>query len=183
MRPFLRIDEHLTLHLARHELAEAVFRAVDENREYLRPWLPWVDDTKSVDDTKTYIRESMQHNSEGTRLTTFLLRGEEVVGSIGVVHFSKDHRKCEIGYWLSENLQGQGMMTSTCACFIDHLFRTKDLNRVEILVATNNNRSRALPPRLGFQSEGILRQALLIYQKYHDIELFSLLRSDWQSAK
>ena len=180
LKPFLRIDGGLTLHLARPELAGAVFSTVDSNRAHLRPWLPWVDPTRSVEDIKKFIRESISHNSKGSRLTTFILYGEKVVGSLGVVRFDKDHRSCEIGYWLSREMERQGIVTKACACLIGHLFRKKDLNRVEIKVASENLRSQKVPLRLGFKKEGTLREALLLYGKYHDLELFSFLKKEWE---
>ena len=180
LKHFLRIDNGLTLHLARPELAEAIFSTVDVNRAHLRPWLPWVDPTRTVEDIQKFIRESMSHNSKGSRLTTFILYGEKVVGSLGVVRFDKDHRSCEIGYWLSQEMERQGIMTKACACFIDYLFQKKDLNRVEIKVSSENMRSQKIPLRLGFAKEGTLREALLLYGKFHDLELFSFLKKEWE---
>ena len=179
LRPFLRIDDELTLHLARHELAAPIFEAIDSQRDYLRAWLPWVDPTRSAADTKAYIRESMAHNSSSSRLVTFILLGEQLVGSVSVVKFNRDNRSCEIGYWLHRDFQGRGIMTRSCACLINHLFQTKNLNRIEILVATANTRSQGVPLRLGFQQEGTLRQALLIRHEFHDLHLFGLLKNEW----
>ena len=36
--------------------ARELFVTVDENREYLREWLPWLDDVNSVDDELAMIR-------------------------------------------------------------------------------------------------------------------------------
>lgn len=179
MKPFLRVDDNIALHLARHELADAVFMAIDENRDYLRQWLPWVDGTRSVDDTKTFIKESMQHNSDGSRLTMFITFGGHLAGSIGVVNFNREHRKCEVGYWLREDLQGRGIVTKALAALADFLFENKGMNRIEVQVMIGNARSRAVPLRLGFQLEGVLRQALFMYQSFHDVALYSLLKSDW----
>ncbi len=183
LKPFLKIDNDLSLHLARPELAKPIFQVIDGQRTYLRQWLPWVDITTSLEDTEKFIRESMQQNTSGTRLTTFIMAGEAIAGSIGVVHFIKDHKKCEIGYWLREDFQGRGIITKACARFIHHLFKTKDLNRIEILVAGGNQKSRNVPLRLGFTSEGVLRQSLLMYGKYFDVELFALLKKDWDQGE
>ena len=179
MKPFIKIDRQLCLYLARPELAEPVFAVVDAQRSYLRQWLPWVDATVSVEDTKAFILESIEHNSNGARLTTFLALDEELIGSLGVVQFNRDHKKCEVGYWLREEYQGKGLMTKACAFLIDYLFNTKDLNRIEILVARENEKSAAIPTRLGFKREGTLRQGLYMYRAFHDLDLFSLLRQEW----
>ena len=182
LKPFIRINAALSLHLARPELASAIFEAVDSQREYLRKWLPWVDTTQQLEDTESFIKESMQHNTNGTRLTTFITYGEKMAGSIGVVNFNKDNKSCEIGYWLHQDLQGQGIMTSVCKAFTDYLFKTKSLNRIEIKVVTDNAKSQAIPLRLGFAKEGVLRQGLLLYGSYLDVVLFSVLRQEWGAA-
>ena len=38
-----KINEHIDLKLLEHRDAEALFHVVDQNRDYLRQWLPWVD--------------------------------------------------------------------------------------------------------------------------------------------
>ncbi len=183
LTPFLKIDANLSIHLARPELAPLVFSAVDSQRDYLREWLPWVDSTKELEDTKSFIRESMRHNTNGTRLTTFIVQRGQVIGSVGVVSFSKDNKSCEVGYWLSEDCQGEGIMTKACRVFIHHLFKTKALNRIEIKVAIKNHKSQGIPKRLGFSKEGILREGLLLYGTYIDLVLFSLLQREWAEGQ
>ncbi|MFQ5445402.1 MAG: GNAT family N-acetyltransferase [Saprospiraceae bacterium] len=180
MRPFIKIDTQLSLHLARPELAPAIFDAVNTHRDYLRQWLPWVDPTTSMEDTTRFLKESMEHNSKGTQLITFLMVGQELAGSLSVVQFNKDCKKCEIGYWLREDIQGNGFMTKACAALIDYLFKTKDLNRIEIFTAKDNAKSQAISRRLGFVHEGTLRQGLFMYGTFHDLEMFSMLRQEWQ---
>lgn len=183
IKPFLRIDDTLTLHLARHELADAIYNVVDSNREHLRRWLPWVDTTKSVDDTKAFIRESMTHNSKGTKLSTFILEGEKLVGSVGVVRFNKDCRNCEIGYWLIRESTGQGIMTKAVGCLVNYLFQKKSMHRIEIKMAAGNLKSRQVPIRLGFTFEGTHREELLLYGAYHDVDYYGLLKAEWEAPK
>ena len=53
-------------------------------------------------------------------------------------------------------------MTRTCAKLIDYCFTTLNLNGVEIKCATDHLKSQAIPERLNFNREGILRQAQLV---------------------
>jgi ribosomal-protein-serine acetyltransferase len=179
LRPFLRIDEELSLHLARPELAAPLFATVDAQRPYLRTWLPWVDATKAQGDTMKFIQESMAHNAQGSRLITFILVGQALAGSLSVVSFNRDHKKCELGYWLREDLQGKGIMAKALACFCEHLFVAKSMNRLEILIATGNEKSKSVARRAGFKEEGMLRQALFMYGKFHSVALYSLLKDEW----
>lgn len=179
MRPFLKVDDQVTLHLPHPDLAADIFQAVDNQRPYLREWLPWVDGSKTVNDTLAFLHESIEKNKTGERLTTFIYNGVEIAGSIGFVKLKKDLKMGEIGYWLHRDMQGQGIMTKVCQRFIDYAFRTKALNRIEIKVASQNHKSQAIPQRLGFTHEGTLREAFAMYNEFYDLELFSLLRREW----
>jgi ribosomal-protein-serine acetyltransferase len=179
MRSFLKIDDATSLHLPRPELALPLFETIDQNRAFLRAWLPWVDGICSAADTKTFMDESMVQNRDGTRLSTFILYGERLVGAIGVVYFNRDHRKCELGYWLREDLQGLGIMSKAAAKFVEYLFKTKGMNRVEAQVLAGNLRSGGLLIGLGFQREGCLKQAVFMYDNYHDTEIYGLVKEDW----
>jgi len=183
MKPFLRIDEQLGLHLARPELAVAIFEAVDENRAFLRQWLPWVDSTLSVEDTEAFVKASMKSNSDGSQLICFILENERLVGAISVVHFNREHSRCEIGYWLRADCQGRGILTRSAKVFIRYLFQRKHMNRLEIHIIPGNAKSQAAAQRLGFQSDGVLRKALRMYGSFHDLEVFSLLKADWEQDK
>jgi ribosomal-protein-serine acetyltransferase len=55
------------------------------------------------------------------------------------------------------------------------------LNRVEIRAAVANERSRAIPRRLGFTEEGVLRQAERVGDRFVDHVLYAMLAEDWQS--
>ena len=182
MNPFIKIDEELSLHLARPELAGAIFTTVNKDRLYLRQWLPWVDDTKTEADIATFIHHSIKMNASGEQLITFLYWKDQLAGSVGAVKFIKDRKSCEMGYWLRSDLQGNGIMTKACQAFIKYLFSSKDLNRIEIYAASGNAKSQAVCRRLGFRQEGTLRQALWLHNKYHDLELYALLKADWLMA-
>lgn len=101
---------------------------------------------------------------------------------IGYVNLDWGNRSTRVGYWLDERQQGRGTMTAAARLLVDHALTAWRLNRVEIVVATENRRSRAIPERLGFRAEGTLRQYQLVDGRYLDCVSYSMLAADWPAA-
>src|SRR5215212_7167551 len=53
--------------------------------------------------------------------------------------------------WLGEEHQGKGLVTAACLALVDHAFGDLGLNRMVISCATENEKSCAIPERLGFR--------------------------------
>ena len=88
------------------------------------------------------------------------------------------NRSGEIGYWLRADRGGRGIMTACCRVLVAHGFERLALNRIVIAAATENTKSRAIPERLGFRFEGVLRQPEWLYDRFVDHAVYSLLRSE-----
>lgn len=178
--PRIDCDERLSLRPVRLEDAEAVYRIVDAQRDHLGQWLPWVAHTQSIVPLRQFIRESMRFNSGGQRLTWFIWFDDQIVGSVSIVGIDHANGAGEIGYWLSRDHQGQGIMTRAVAAVMRHAFQHLQLNRLVIKAPVNNRRSCAVAERLGFRREGVLRQALQLHGQWHDLALYSMLRQEWE---
>ena len=88
-----------------------------------------------------------------------------------------------IGYWIAQGFRGRGIVTDACRAVIDYAFLESKLNRVEIHCAAGNEKSCAIPQRLGFQLEGLLREAQLLNGEYQDIHVYGMLARDWTKLK
>lgn len=82
--------------------------------------------------------------------------------------------------WLSNDFVGKGLATSACKQFINHAFNDLDLKKVEIIVATKNSKSKAIPERIGFKEEGIIRNDEFLNGEYHDRVIYGLLKEEWE---
>lgn len=157
-----------------HELIEA-------NRVHLARWLPWAAG-QTFDDTLDFIRRTRaQLTGNGGFQAAIVIEGA-IVGVIGYHAVDWGNRSTRVGYWLDEGQQGRGTMTAAVRLLVDHALTVWQLNRVEILVATENRRSRAIPERLGFHQEGTLRQFQLVGGRYLDCASYSMLMADWPAA-
>jgi ribosomal-protein-serine acetyltransferase len=163
----------------RHALE--IYSVIDANRKYLREWLPWVDGTTGPEITKDWIRKSLKQFAQNKGLNAGIWSNGSFVGTIGCQEIVWLNRRVEIGYWLAEHAQGKGIMTAAASALIDHAFEEWLLNRVQIQCATGNDRSAAVPRRLGFREEGLIQQGQLLHGAYHDLLMFGMLRCQWQS--
>ncbi len=175
----LRIDAGLELELLREDHAQELFELTDSNRQYLREWLPWLDSNKYVQNTIDFIEYSKKQYAENNGLQFCIRYNGKLAGMVGFHKVDWLNHSTSIGYWLAEDCQGKGIMTSSCRCLLEYAFGNLGINRVEIRCAPENKRSRAIPERLGFKEEGTVRQAEWLYDHYVDHVIYGMLRTQW----
>lgn len=160
--------------------APLLFYVADCNRAHLRTWLPWVDQTQSPDDVRGFIRSVTPMMEGGDTLHAAIWVDGDIAGAIGYHPIDHANRNCSLGYWIAESHQGRGIVTRCCHTLLDHLFDERGLHRVEIRCGTENRRSAAVPQRLGFRLEGVLRQSQWVSGRWLDLEVWSLLEHEWR---
>jgi ribosomal-protein-serine acetyltransferase len=176
------LDEDSELRILEKHHAPDIFALTQKHRAYLRAWLPWVDATKSVEDTEKFISITRDQFASNNGFQTSLWHNGEIVGLIGYHWISWPNRLTSIGYWLASDHQGKGLMTKACDTLVTHAFENYNLNRVEIRCAVENLKSRAIPERLGFRLEGQIRDAERMTDgKYVDHAVYGMLARDWKS--
>ena len=78
-----------------------------------------------------------------------------------------------------KDMTGKGIASRSAKKMINIAFRNMNMNRVRICCGVGNNRSSAIPKKLGFTFEGIERDGEKHSGKYIDLEVYSLLRKEW----
>ena len=99
---------------------------------------------------------------------------------IGLHYLDWKNKSTSIGYFLSEEAQGKGVITKSVCSLMNYLFEEMNLHRIEIQCAGNNLKSISVPKRIGFVQEGIKRDGQWLYDHYEDLITFSMLKSDWE---
>jgi ribosomal-protein-serine acetyltransferase len=179
----LRIDEHLTLRPFEARDKEALFELIDANRSHLQRWFPWVDETKSPSDLDVFIARGRKQLADEDGFQAGIWQKGRLIGSVGLHYLDWRVRSTEIGYWLEARSQGQGIMTKVVAVLCEYLFDEYRLRRIEIRCDPANRRSRALPERLGFTEEGVLRQVCWGTHGPYDHVVYGLLAEEWQARR
>jgi len=175
------VDADIELRLLTEADTRQLFTLVDRNRAHLRRWLPWVDYETTPEDSQRFIRRSTQRYLDNEGFDLGITYQGQLAGIIGFHTVNWPGRRIEIGYWLGADFQGHGVMTRACRAMVDYAFHNLQLNRVAILCATDNTRSRAIPERLSFTLEGTLRDGEWLYDHFVNLVVYSMLARDWDT--
>lgn len=161
--------------------AEMLFRLIDQDRARLGARLPWVEGTRTPADSLAFIEDSMERrHGPGSGDWSIIATIDDrptIVGVIGLHGLHRANLRTEIGYWVAGKHEGRGFITRAADAVVDHLFEL-GIHRAEIHVATDNDRSRAVAERLGFQFEGVCRGAEVLHGRSIDHAIHARLSTD-----
>jgi ribosomal-protein-serine acetyltransferase len=172
------VDDEIELFLVEERRAEELFRLVDEDREHIAPWLPWVPNVIDIEDERRAIRTALEGFAKGEGFWCGIRFRGALVGSIGIILRPADS-EAEIGYWVVKRAEGQGIVTRATRALTEAAFRDLGMDRVVIRCAAENTRSAPIPERLGFTLEGTLRQAERVGERLYDQRVYALLASEF----
>ena len=178
-----KVDEEIEIELMQQHHKEELYALIDTNREHLRTWLLWVDKRKASEDLEPIIPIWIRNYADNNGFDAGIRYNGDLVGMLGLHYIDWKNKSTSIGYFLSENAQGKGIITRSISSLLDYLFTNMNLNRVQIQCAFNNDKSKAIPEKLGFCNEGITRDGQWLDDHYEDIVTYSLLAVDWQNKK
>ena len=179
--PVLMVDEGLELRQTVPEDAEEMFAVVDANRKYLREWLPWLDNTNSPDDETVFINGLLEEYRKGEGVNYAIRLDGRFIGGMSLNWIDRGNRGCGVGYWLSEEFTGQGIVTRCCGRLMDHCFDDLGFHRFVLEAATENIASRAVAERLGMRLEGITKDREWLYDHYVDSALYAITAPEWRT--
>jgi ribosomal-protein-serine acetyltransferase len=142
----------VTLRRFRPEDVDALFRAVTESLDELRPWMPWAADYSRAS-AEEYLAGSVKDWDEGIAYNYAIVTGDALAGSIGLM------TRCgpgglEIGYWVRSAYAGRGLATAATAALVGQAFGLPGVDWVEIVHDELNVASGQIPRKLGFTEAG-----------------------------
>ncbi|HEX8370647.1 MAG TPA: GNAT family protein [Pyrinomonadaceae bacterium] len=175
-----QIDENLKLVLPQRQHAEEMAAAVRENFDHLKSWMPWATDDYSAAAAREFIVKNLKRLAESGCFALNLVWQGKIVGSVGFHNLDSNNKSAHIGYWLTKEAQGKGLVTRCCRVLIDYLFDELKLNRIQINCNVKNVKSRAIPERLGFQLEGIHRKIEFFDNRFGDWAIYAMLKEEWR---
>ncbi len=156
--------------------------AVDASVEHLRPWMPWIRfEPQTIAEKVELLRGFRGQFDLGQNFAYGIFGHEEttLLGGAGL-HPRGGDGSLEIGYWVAAGAVGRGIATEAAAVLTRVGLELCGLERIDIQVEPHNERSLAIPRKLGFTQEGVLRRRLEPGDggPRRDSTLFTMLREE-----
>jgi RimJ/RimL family protein N-acetyltransferase len=101
-----------------------------------------------------------------------------LIGAISLMNFTETFCHAEIGYWIGKPFWGKGFATEAAHAVLKYGFNTLKLNRMHAHHFSRNVSSGKILKKVGMKHEGTLRQHVVKWDKFEDIELYGILKSD-----
>jgi len=141
----------------------------------LRDGLPY---PYTEQDGENYISEMLSANEDET-FAFAITADNKVIGSIGVFRQENIHRQtAELGYYISEEYWGKGIMTEAVKQICKYVFSNSDIIRIYAEPFAYNIASCRVLEKAGFQYEGTLRNNAVKNGKVIDMKMYSILKAE-----
>jgi len=109
---------------------------------------------------------------------------DEVIGDLQYYRTAHYFEWFELGWILfDEAYRQKGIMSEALGLFVKFLFDTKNINRVQAAIFSENVASIKLARKLGFKLEGTAREAMFHQGKHQDIDIYSLIRREFNPLR
>ena len=125
--------------------------------------------------------ESTFLEGRGAIYAVTLKTGGELIGTISLLAMGESNH-AGLGYWMGVPYWNQGYCTEAGEAMLRYGFKERGLNRVHATHLSRNPASGRVMEKLGMVHEGTMREHVLKWGVYEDMELRGILRSDWERS-
>lgn len=106
------------------------------------------------------------------------LKESYLIGAIGI-QLEMQHKLGEMGYWIGEPHWNKGYCSEAAQATIRFGFENLNLNRIFAQTFKDNKASERILQKCGMQYEGYLRQHIKKLNRYEDVVIYAILRSEF----
>lgn len=140
---------------------------------------------QSLGETREYLRyiRSLYRRGLPSSWGVELKETGRLIGTIGIMGWSREHRSAEVGYSFGRPWWHHGYASEALGCLLDLLFERTDVNRVEAQCDVRNGSSARVMEKCGMRREGILRQRLFNKGEAVDVMLYAILAENWRARQ
>lgn len=158
------------------EFSSQLHAAAMESLDTVGRWMPWCYPERTESEGLEWYRTCEDNWRTGAEyeFSAFAPSGE-YLGAGGLNQFNRVHNFANLGYWVRQSRQGQGIAPRIAGLIADFGFRALHLARIEIVVGEENYSSRRVAEKVGAAFEGIARRRILLHGVSIDAAMYSLV--------
>ncbi len=175
----LSIDEDCCLCQPIPELSPYFFELLTKHRSKMLKWSTFAKSIKNLKDADNWLKEIYFFNQGGQKFNSVIICEEEFAGILALHRIDKANKRAEIGYWVNHDHQGKGLINKTISPFLNYVFRNYEINRIDLIVGVENEKSISIAKKSGFEKEGLLKEYLIFNDQVQDVFIFRMLKSDF----
>jgi ribosomal-protein-alanine N-acetyltransferase len=185
-RVFANLPELETerLLLRRMRLADAEAMFIYASDPEVTRYVLW-DTHRSIEDSESFLRFAIEGYEKGDfgGWGVVLKDSGVFIGTCGLdAGYAPEHARAELGYVLSREHWGKGLMPEAARAVIAFGFGRMELNRIQARCIAENTASARVMEKAGMTYEGTLRESEFIKGAYRDMKLYSILRREYRRA-
>ena len=106
---------------------------------------------------------------------------QKLVGAVSLMNIVKGHQ-AELGYWTGKPHWNRGYCTEAAREVVRYGFEVLGLNRIHACHFSRNAASGSIMLNLGMTHEGRRRQHVIKWGAFDDMDLYGILRSEWEKS-
>lgn len=174
--PTLETDRTILRKVTPDDVEDMFRYCSDEEVSRYTTWYPH----RTTEDTRAFI-EHLQIKYDCGDVAPWGIEDKATstfIGTCGYVNWNVPHAKAELGYALSRDYWGKGIMTEAAGRIIEFGFREMRLVRIEARCLVPNIGSAKVMEKLGMSYEGTMRKVVLNKGAYEDLKLYAIVRDD-----
>jgi [ribosomal protein S5]-alanine N-acetyltransferase len=147
-------------------------------------FVPW-ETHKTIEDSYRFLNYILKQYQEG-KLAPWaieLKENQKVIGTIDFVAWYPQHYRAEIGFILSKDYWGKGLIPEAANKVIKFGFDNMELNKIKAPCMVENKQSERVLQKLGMTLEGIMKEEYLIKGMFRNMAVYSILKKDFEKQQ
>jgi ribosomal-protein-alanine N-acetyltransferase len=173
------VNGDVKLRVAKMRDSKQLEKLILGNRPWLRPWEATNPEAPNSFDVKGQLRGLLRQLDDQSGMPFVIEVQGEVQGQLNVANVMYGSvSSAVLGYWVSPEVAGKGVMPVSVALVTDYLMDQVGLHRVEINVRPENVASLRVIQKLGFRYEGLKQRYIHINGDWRDHYVFALTKEE-----
>ncbi|MFB0584610.1 GNAT family N-acetyltransferase [Aeromonas salmonicida] len=160
--------------------ADEFVRAAHESIDTVGTWMSWCSHSFTRDRALEWFATCNQDREAGRAydMGLFCAATGQLLGRAGINQPAPHHRYGNIGYWVRQSRQGQGIAQQAVALLRDFGFQQLGLFRLKIVMGVGNTASEAVAISAGATFECRARNRIFLYGQPLDAHIYALVPAD-----